>query len=140
MNTTDRIEYTRAFAENVKGHVYARFRLDPSGVPEFEEEADGLRHYTIDIYLHSPRVSEIEEVTYILDDTTYIDPVRKSKDRANDFHEEVWSYGEVPIIVRVKLGGQVYEQRVWLSHLLMNGHTANMTPPIRSAIQTLKVN
>lgn len=140
MNTTDPIDYTRPFAEQVKGQLYARFRLGPDQLPEFEEDADGLRHYTIDVYLHSPRADEIEEVKYVMDDPTYYDPVGYSDDTVNDFHEVIQSYGEVPIIVKVQLGSRVYEQRTWLSQMLLNGHAKDMTPAVREAIDLIKKN
>jgi hypothetical protein len=138
--TTDIITYTRPFAENVKGQLYARFRLDPEGIPEFQRDEDGLRHYTIDVYLHSPRANEIDEVKYIMDDPTYYDPVGYSTDKANDFREEIQSYGQVPVVVKVQIGNQVYEQRVWLSQMLENGHLKDTNPGIQSAIQRIKVN
>ncbi|MCI0699887.1 MAG: hypothetical protein L0241_02215 [Planctomycetia bacterium] len=140
MNTADPIDYTRSFADNVRGQLYARFRLGPDGTPEFEEDEDGLRHYTIDVYLRSPRADEIYEVKYVMDDPTYYDPVGYSADATNDFHEVIQSYGEVPVVVTVQIGGRVYEQRAWLSQMLTNGHGAGTTPVIRDAIERIKKN
>jgi hypothetical protein len=140
VNTADPIDYTRPFADNVRGQLYARFRLGPDGAPEFEEDDDGLRHYTIDVYLRSPRAEEIYEVKYVMDDPTYYDPVGYSDDASNDFHEVIQSYGEVPVVVKVQIGTRVYEQRAWLSQMLTNGHGAETTTVIRDAIDRIKKN
>ena len=140
MNATDRIDYTRPFAENVKGQLYARFELGPNGEPLFVEDEDGLRYYAIDVFLHSPRAKDIFDVRYIVDDPTYDDPVGFSGDRANDFPEFVQSYGELPVIVKVQIGPRVYEQRTWLSQMLENGHAKDATPAIQAALQQIKLN
>ena len=109
---SDAIDYDPPFAANVSGRLYARFHLGPNKAPEFEADRDGLRHYPIDLFLHSPHAAEIPEVQYVMDDPSYIDPVGRSTDRANDFREEIWSYGEVQILVRVTIGDRTFEQRV----------------------------
>lgn len=135
----DAIDYDPPFATNVQGRLYARFRLGPDKVPEYESDPDGLRHYPIHVHLHSPRAADIREVQYIMDDPSYDDPKGRSTDRANDFREEVWSYGDVPVIIRVKIGENTYEQRAWLSQMLENGYPAG-APAIQAAIQRIKVN
>lgn len=133
----DRISYDPPFDQNVQGRAYARFRLGPDGQPEYEEDRDGLRHYPISVYLHSPRAREIDEVTYIMDDPSYYDPIGRSTDRANDFREEIWSYGDVPVVVKVRIADDKYEQRAWLSQMLDNGHQKDTNMAIRSAIQRI---
>ena len=135
--TFDRIDYARPFAERIGGRIYARFRLGPDGQPSFKI-IDDLQHFTIDCYLHSPRASEIYEVQYVMKDPTFYDPVGFSAEATDDFHEVVESYGEVPVEVRVLLGGSVYTQQTRLSAMLENGHAQDMTPAIEDAIQRIK--
>ncbi len=137
----DRIDYTPAFTEYVKGRLYARFQLDANGEPEFEPDGDDpdLRHYTIDLYLRSPRASEIDGVEYYMNDPTYWDPEGYSEDEANDFHEVIESYGDVPIDVTVRIIGREYKQRAWLAAMLVNGYLGEMGPAVtKSATDVTK--
>jgi hypothetical protein len=140
MTSPTPIDYEPAFARNVRGQLYARFRLGPDGTPEYSEDPDGLRHYPIAVFLDSSRAADIDEVTYTLEAPLTFDPDGTSRDAANDFREEFWSYGDAPVLVRVKIGDQVYGQRAWLSNMLEHGHSANMSASIRSAIQRIRVN
>lgn len=133
------VDYDPPFARNVQGSLYARFRLGPDGAPEFDREFGGFPHFPITVFVHSPKAPEIDEVEYVLDDPTFPDPVR-SKSKANDFRAEVWAYGDVPVAVRVRMGDEVYEQRVWLSSMLELGHAKKAAiPAVRTAIQRIKV-
>jgi hypothetical protein len=139
MNATDRIDYTRPFAENVRGHLYARFRLDADGLPQSAIE-DRLYVYTIDIYLHSTRAGEIDRVEYGFGGVAPADALGQSRDRDNDFRETIESFGDTSIAVRVHLGSRTYEQSAWLSQMLENGHAKDMTTAIKAAILRIKVN
>jgi hypothetical protein len=138
----DRIDYTKPFVENVQGQLKARFQLDSEKEPMFETYPDDprLRVYTIDVFLESKQAKDIKGVTYYLDDPSYVDPQGYSNDADNQFREEIASYGDVEILVTVEIGSHRYEQRAWLSNMLENGHTDDMTPPIRAALQRIKVN
>ena len=136
----DTIQYDPAFETRVQGRLYARFQLDADGAPDFEEDEDRLRHYIISLFLHSPNAADIVDVTYVMDDETYVDPIGYSKDGDNDFREQITSYGEVPIIVRVNMGKGVFQQLAWLSNMLENGHSGKSNSAIRVAINRLKTN
>jgi hypothetical protein len=138
----DRIDYTKPFKESVQGRLKARFRLDADREPMYEVDDDDprLRHYTIEVLLETPRAEEIKGVTYYLDDPSYVDPQGYSSDAANEFREEITSYGDVEIIVTVEMPKHKYQQRAWLSNMLENGHADDMTKAIRSALQRIKVN
>jgi len=138
----DRIAYSNPFRESVQGRLKARFRLDSDGTPMYEADDDDprLRHYTIDVYLATPRASEIKRVSYYLDDPSYVDPQGYSDDIDNEFREEIASYGDVEIVVTVEMPKHKYEQRAWLSNMLENGHANDMTKAVRSAIERIKVN
>ncbi|MBN9119935.1 MAG: hypothetical protein J0I06_12365 [Planctomycetes bacterium] len=138
MNATDRIDYTRPFAEQVEGTLYARFRLDADGVPIYEVWG-GDRFYTIDVYLLSPKAAGIDEVTYFFDDSASPEPLGSSADRANDFRATIDSPGDARLRVEVRIGDSVYEQRAWLSQMLENGYAKGATPAVRSAILHIKV-
>ena len=139
MNVADRIDYARPFIERVKGTLYARFRLDASGAPQFEVWS-GQALYAVDLYLLSPHASEISEVRYTLDDPQSSHPFGISSDRANDFRVSFETVGDEPLRVFVRIGADTYEQRVWLSQMLENGHARGLTPEIRSALLDIRVN
>ncbi|MBY0458506.1 MAG: hypothetical protein K2V38_14295 [Gemmataceae bacterium] len=71
---------------------------------------------------------------------TYWDPVGYSEDRANDFYEEIQSYGEVPIVIEVTIGGDVYRQRAYLSQMLENGYRDTTNRAIKDAVRRIKIN
>lgn len=139
MNATDRIDYARPFTEHVKGTLYARFRLDPEGVPvvEFWE---GAKVYTMDVCLLSPRAAEIDEVRYTFDGPGAPEPIGASTDRDNDFRITIESAGDEPIRVFVRIGDHTYEQFAWLSQLLDNGYGRAASPAVRSAVLNVRVN
>jgi hypothetical protein len=138
----DRIDYTKPFRDNVEGQLKARFRLDAEGEPMYERHPDDrrLRVYTIDVFLETPRASAIKGVTYFMDDPSFVDPEGFSDDADNQFQEEITSYGDVEIVVTVEMAdGHQYVQRAWLSNMLENGHADDMTPPVRAALERIKV-
>jgi hypothetical protein len=141
-HAADRIDYTKPFREHVQGQLKARFRLDSEGEPMYEPHPDDrrLRVYTLDVFLDTPRASEIQGVSYYLDDPSFVDPEGYSDDADNQFREEITSYGDVEIVVTVEMDGHNYVQRAWLSNMLENGHADDMTPPVRAALQHIKVN
>jgi hypothetical protein len=139
--TKDGIDYDPNFTENVQGQLIARFRTDSDGVPLFEEDEDGTKHYVIDISLRSPKKSSIDKVVYLMEDPSFADdPKAVSKNRAMDFKQGVSSYGDVPVLVSVEMDGEVYEQRAWLSNMLTNGYAGQPEPAVQSAIKRLKIN
>lgn len=136
------IAYTKTFRERVAGALKARFLLDSSGNPLFEPDADepSLRHYRIELSLESPKAEQIELVTYELDEATYYDPVRESRNRKVAFREEIHSYGDFPITVKVQMSGQLYLQDAWLSDLLQAGHAGDGNRVVQAAIDSIKTN
>ncbi len=137
---TDPIPYTKAFREKVQGRLTARFRVDAAGAPEFEEDPDGLRHYTIDVYLESPLADDIDGVEYLLIDNTSVDPRGYSADADNNFHEVIETYGDIPVEVTADIDSREYKQRAWLSNMLENGHSGETNPAILDAIRRIKAN
>ncbi len=133
----DVINYKPSFAKSVAGRVYAKFSLHPNGNPVYFEDESGLRHYTIDVRLKSPHADDIELVEYLIDDPTFYDPRGFSDEAADDFHEVIQSYGDVPIDVKVHFGTIVRVQRVWLSQLLLNGHNDHTKPAIKDALDRI---
>lgn len=142
MNATDRIDYTRPFIENVRGTLYARFRLDADGIPMYENagsESGLARYYTIDVYLLSPRATEIDEVIYSIGDGTGSNVLGKTADQANDFRATIESPGDAMLRIQVRIGDKVYDQRAWLSQMLENGYDGNPPAEVKSAILRIKV-
>ena len=141
MNATDRIDYTRPFAENVQGTLYARFRLDADGDPIYETVDEGTRSYTIDIYLHSTQSNEISTVIYFLDGSEAGQSLGRSVDQNNDFPATIESAGDALLLVKVWMGLlRKYEQRAWLSQMLENGYGKDPPAEVKSAILRIKVN
>lgn len=147
MQATDRIDYTRPFAENVQGTFYARFRLDADGAPMYEIAGyqDGpARYYKIDVYLHSTKSDAITSVHYALDDGEAVKVLGRSEDRHNDFRATIESAGDVLLLIQVWMGPlgslRKYEQRAWLSQMLENGYDKEPSSEVTSAILRIKVN
>ncbi len=141
-HAADRIGYNKPFRENVQGRLMARFRLDADGKPIYEIHPDDrrLRVYTIELFLDTPQAQHIDGVDYFMDDPSFIDPEGSSKDRDNQFLEEITSYGDVEVVVTVHMGERAYEQRAWLSNMLENGHEDDMTLATKSALERIRVN
>jgi hypothetical protein len=137
---TDPIPYTKAFREKVQGRLTARFRLTASGIPEFKEDPDGLRNYTLDVYLESPQADEIDGVEYAIIDPESPDPRGYSADADNNFPVWVETYGDIPVEVTADILGREYKQRAWLSNMLENGHAGETNPAILDAIRRIKAN
>jgi hypothetical protein len=135
------IKYTKNFTEKVKGELRAEFRLNAQGEPLFRTVGNGLKEYKIKLSLSAPTASEIESVTYFMDDETFWDPVAASNDRDNDFTQQISSYGEVPVKVTVRFeNGKKIKQEAWLSNLLEAGHAGDNSPAILNAIADIKAN
>lgn len=138
---TDVIEYAPSFAKALAGgRLDARFRTAEDGRPVFREDEDGVRHYTVDVYLKTPNADKIQLVEYVIDDPTFYDPLGITTDAKDDFHHVIRTYGDVPIDVKVYMGSFVRVQRVWVSELLQNGHADDLTPAISDAIARIKTN
>jgi hypothetical protein len=140
MPVKQRISYDTTFLQNVQGQLLARFRLDAAGNPMYRPHSEDrhLRVYTIDLFLESSLADKIDRVDYFLNDTTFIDPKGSSTNKANRFQKEIASYGDVEVVVTVHMGEKTYEQRIWLSQMLENGHTADMTGPISEALNRIR--
>lgn len=144
MNATDRIDYTRPFAENVRGTLYARFRRDADGIPMYEiagSEYGPARYYTIDVHLLSPHATDIDEVIYSIGDGKESSVVLGgTTDQANDFRVTIESPGDAMLRVQVRIGDKIYDQRAWLSQMLENGYDGNPPAEVKPAIMRIKVN
>lgn len=133
----------RAFADEVKGVVKARFRLNQDGTPWYEQDEDDpeLRHYTIFLSLESPRARRIDTVSYFMDHETFSDdPLAVSDNPNNHFREVISSYGDVEVEVTAQMGANVYKQRCLLSDLLEAGHAGDASPAVREAIERIRKN
>lgn len=136
----DRIEYTRAFADRIKGRLYARFVLDRGGEPVFDPDPEfpETRHYLIDLYLYSPLAAEIDVVTYHLLVPGFPDPDISSEDEPNDFRAGIQTYGDMQLDVTVNVMSVLYKQRARLSAMLENGHAGELNPAVRDALARIK--
>jgi hypothetical protein len=127
----------------VNGRLRARFKLDADGRPIFFRGGrldPRFRHYQINLYLDSPFHDRISRVLYYINDPTFEDKEGWSEDRDNCFVVEIQTYGDVPIEVTVIIEGRKILQEAWLSQMLINGHSGDMNPGIKSAIERIKLN
>ena len=133
------IHYTPAFTEHVNGTLIAQFQLDGQGNPVSGEE-DGTTFYFIDLKLNSTNATNIEKVTYILDEASYWEPERESTDSTGLFAEKITSYGDFLVRVEVQMPSQRYAQKALLSDMLEAGHAGNMNSRIQQAIDYIRNN
>lgn len=135
------IHYTKAFIDNVgAGTLCARFRLDSNGIPVSGVE-DGTTFYFIVLTLESPHAEKVQKVTYFLDAATYWEPERVSKNRRNQFAEEITSYGDFLVRVEVAMEGARFAQKALLSDMLTEGHKLDgSNPAIQNAIVYIRSN
>ena len=134
------IDYSKAFELSVKGQLRARFALS-QGRPIYRTVGDGLREYKIKLSLAAPETAEeIESVTYYMNDKSFYDPVAVSEDRDNDFTEAIFSYGDVPVIITVRINGRKIKQETRLIDLLEAGHEGDNSPAILEAIRDIRDN
>ena len=137
---TDPIPYTKAFREKVQGRLMAQFRLDASGIPLFHDEPEGLRYFTLDLYLESPQAEEIDGVHYAIIDPDSYDTRGYSADADNNFPVPIETFGDSPIEVTADILGHEYKQRAWLSNMLENGHAGETNSAILDAIAWIRGN
>lgn len=134
------IRYTQAFKQNVQGVLSARFQLDKAGKPITGEE-EGTTFYFIELILDTPNADKIAKVTYILDEATFWEPERESRDAKHNFREEITSYGDFKVRVEVTMqAGERFVQQALLSEMLEAGHSDHMNDAIEQAIEYLRTN
>jgi hypothetical protein len=133
------IRYNEAFQANVKGTLCARFQLDSQGNPLSGDE-DGTTFYFIELRLDSPDAEKIQKVTYLLDEASYWEPERESKDWQQAFAEEITSYGDFLVRVEVQMRTGRYVQQALLSEMLEAGHANDANPQIKQAIAYIRNN
>jgi hypothetical protein len=133
------IHYNPTFQQKVQGKLLARFQLDDNGGPEFGVE-DETKYYYIDLSVRSPQADKIQKVTYFLDEATYWEPERETRDRKNDFTEEITSYGDYKVRVAVDMAAGSFVQQALLSDMLEEGHQGDSGPEIQKAIEYIRQN
>jgi hypothetical protein len=132
------IRYNKAFTEQVGGALNAQFQLDANKVPTRGEE-DGTTFYFIRLNVIVPSGTDIDSVTYILD-PSYWEPERESTERANNFAEDITSYGDFLVRVEVKKRSNRITQQALLSEMLEAGHPAPRSAAIDDALDYIRNN
>jgi hypothetical protein len=134
-----KVKYTESYEENVEGTVEARFKLDANHAPLLDQyQDDDKRYYVIELRLKSPKRDQIEKVTYVLD-SSYTVPMRFSRDRDDDFVQEIIAFRNFVLTINIHMGAHLDVQQAWLSALLEDGHGAEAkSGPIREAIDDIK--
>jgi|GEM_PF-6130351 len=115
--------------------LIANFILDQTGRPKAIEEGD-KRHYLIRLAI-AGAPKDTYAVTYKLDES-YQDPMREARNAAEEFSEELTSYGDYPVLaqIRTKLG--VEPVSAALSQALELGNQGKLTPEIQDALDNIR--
>lgn len=113
----------------------ATFVTNEKGEPEFIE-SNGVKHYKIKLAL-----DEVPEdayaVTYELDDS-YYDPIRENHDPSSGFTEELTSYGDYNVNVKVRSRMGTRMMRSSLAEALEFGYRDQPSAAVRSAIEVIR--
>ena len=117
--------------------LIAKFVLDAEGAPKVAYAGDPP-HYRIALTV-SGAPEDAYAVTYELHES-YYEPVRESRRRADDFVEEITSYGDYE--VRATVRGKRRTQMVvaGLSDALELGHAKDRSGAIETALSNIKSN
>ena len=121
--------------ENAKPVLVAEFITDDKGEPEFHPGSSYM-HYKIRLKVKgAPK--DAYAVTYGLHET-YYEPVRESRDRSEDFPEDITSYGDYAVRATIRSKQGVQTIATDLSQALALGITKGDSGKIGSAIQYIK--
>src|SRR5262249_47847523 len=117
--------------------LVAKFVLDSNGAPQVSDQNDPP-HYRVRLTVkNTPEDSYA--VTYELHES-YYEPVRESRSRADDFAEEITSFGDYE--VRATVRGKHRNQTIVaeLSEALTRGHSKEISSTIVKALRDIKGN
>lgn len=134
------ITYNKSFANSLgTAALGAKFQLDAKGKPLSGEE-DDTKFYYIDLFLNPPAAATVREVTYLLDENTYWEPERTSKDASKQFQQTITSYGDFMVRVEVKVADAKLIQQALLTDMLADHYGESPAKPVADAIEYLRQN
>lgn len=116
--------------------IKATFRLDERGRPAFFLK--NHKNYNIRLQVENAP-DDTYAVTYTLHES-YYEPVRESRDRANQFAEDLTSYGDYTVQAKVRSKQGVTTIATALSDALKRGHASALSPEIESALKDIREN
>jgi len=123
-----------------RGTLLARFVLR-DGRPEAVTGDEGERHYTFDLIFEPADGSDVESVTYVLDEETYHDPIRLAEQAGRRFTTRTTTYGDYLVVAKVETADGFDAVSGMLSELLRRGHPdADRHPAIAQAISDIASN
>ena len=127
------------FSEITQGTLTAEFVLN-NDKPIFSESGK-YKNYKIIYRLKSARKDEIKKVVYLLD-SSYHNPIRESKDSANDFMLQTTTYGEYSLSVEVdfKNGRESARDNFSVTKLLRQNYESTNNESITEAIDYISKN
>ncbi len=122
--------------------IKASFVLDASEKPSYflyeYTPSPTHKNYRIRLYVvNTP--ADAYAVTYTLHET-YYDPVRESRDRANEFPLEITSYGDFIVLALVRSKEGAMTVSALLSSALEAGYGPNLSAEIQEALRDIRSN
>lgn len=120
-----------------KPELVAHFVLDGRNRPQMEE-AGKTKHYSIVLSV-SNAPSDTYAVNYGLHET-YYDPNRESRDSKSGFAQEITSYGDFVVQVKLRTKGRVQTLAARLAQALRRGHGPTASAAIDAAIEAIEAN
>ena len=115
--------------------IKAVFVTDDKGEPEYIESG-GVKHFKIQLAMEDTP-TDAYAVTYELHES-YYDAIRENHHRDEGFREELTSYGDYDIQVKVRSRQGTSILRTSLADALQQGHTEGSTPAVAKAIAMIK--
>jgi hypothetical protein len=115
--------------------IKAVFVTDAKGEPEYIESG-GVKHFKIQLALEDTP-ADAYAVTYELHDS-YYDAIRENHDRDEGFRENLTSYGDYDIQVKVRTRGGPRLLRSSLADALQQGHADGHSQAVEQAIAVIK--
>ena len=115
--------------------IRASFILDKQGRP-IAIQSGGTKHYRIKLHVEDVP-EDAHAVTYELHES-YYDPIREVRRDVPNFEEEITSYGDYDLKIRVRRKNRVDLATTTLGRALENAYKDSMTPMVREAIDEIK--
>ena len=114
--------------------IKARFLLDADGRPRGRSSG----HYAIRLSIDEPPPDSYA-VTYELDDS-YYDPIRESRNQSGGFPEEITSYGDYPIVAKIRTRHATTTIKRSLAEALDESHHGDPGEDVKKALSDIRKN
>ena len=114
-------------------YIKAAFEVDDKGLP-IRHEYGGLNHYSIRLSVQDAPETTYA-ITYMLDET-FVNPVREAR-KDSEFAEEIQTYGDFPVIAKVRTREGIQTVSVRLTEALRETYGAQQSAAITAALTEL---